>query len=445
MDFAEHNGKVSGPARRQPAPDGGTAEAPYVSDQLMAQFKAGVSQKRIAAILARHHLTVRRYIDGIRVYVLGTSPDGAAAAVATLNRLPEIEYAELDYIVHGELVPNDPVYNDPYYVYAPQLIGAETAWDTTTGSPSVVVAVVDSGVSLNHPELVGHTVSCGTDICDFVNNDSDPSDDQGHGTHVAGIITAAMNNNLGATGIAPGVKVMPVKVLSAANTGSWSTIAAGITYAVSHGAKIINLSLGGTTSAQTLYNAIMNAAAQGALVVAAAGNNGDSTPFYPAAYDQTMAVSMTDDHDVLYPLSNFGPTIDIAAPGFAIYNTYWTSANPDTYTCMTGTSMAAPHVSALAALLLSVRPDLTAANLRTIIQNTAVDLGTPGRDDYFGWGRINAAAAVAAALTYTPPTATPTATATVTNTPTPPRRRARRPRRARIRRRPPARRRPRSR
>ncbi len=173
--------------------------------------------------------------------------------MAALNRLPEVEYAELDAIVQGQIVPTDPEYQDAVNVYAPRIINAESPPGISRPAfPSVVVAVVDSGVSLSHPELSDHMLSCGPDICDFVNNDTIPADDQGHGTHVAGIITAAMNNGLGSTGIAPDVMVMPVKVLNASNAGTWSAIAAGIDYAVSHGADIINLSLGGTTTALTL-------------------------------------------------------------------------------------------------------------------------------------------------------------------------------------------------
>ena len=399
----------------------GLSQAPHVPDQIMARFLPATPESRISEILAAYGLTVRRYIGGIRVYVLGTPPDSAAAAVAALSALPEVEYAELDYIVQGQLHPTDPEYQDPVNVYAPYIINAESAWDIETGEASVVVAVLDTGASLSHPELSGRLLSCGQDICDFINNDTVPADDQGHGTHVAGIIVAAMNNGLGTTGIAPGVTVMPVKVLNNANppAGSWSGIAAGIDYAVAHGADIINLSLGGTTTSQTLLTAIQNAAAQGVFMVAAAGNNQSNANFYPAYYDETMAVAATDNYDQRWTLSNYGSWVDIAAPGFAVFSTYWTSDNPNNYTWMSGTSQAAPHVSALAALLLSNRPDLTAADLRALIQQYAADLGDPGRDDYFGWGHINAGASVAASSGWTPPTATPTPTPTATPTPTP--------------------------
>ncbi len=403
----------------------GDVDAPFVQDQLMVRFNADVTQGEIQRILTQNRLQVRWYIDGIRVYVVGVAPGRVERKVAALNRLPQVEYAERDYIVQGELTPTDPDYSNPALVYAPQIINAPAAWDVTTGSNSVIVAVLDTGISLSHPEFSGRIVACQDgasqpDICDFINNDSTPQDDHGHGTHVAGIVAAAMNNGLGTTGIAPGVRILPVKVLNNAKSGSWSQIASGINYAVSHGASIINMSLGGTTTSSTLLNAVRSAYANNVFMAVAAGNDGADYPFFPAYYPETMSVMATNNTDGRWSLSNFGSTLDIGAPGFAIWNTFWTSSNPDSYQTQSGTSMAAPHVAALAALIRTVRSGLAIEDVRAIIQQSAVDLGDPGWDVYYGWGRINAAAALQTSQTWVTftPTFTPTPTPTITNTPT---------------------------
>ena len=231
-------------------------------------------------------------------------------------------------------------------------------------------------------------------------------------------------------GIAPTVKIMPVKVLGADGLGNSLWTADGIYYAVDHGAKIINLSLGSTASASVMLNALRYAVQHGVLPVCAAGNNASSTPFYPAAYIECVAVTGTMQRDVWYSLSNYGSYVDISAPAEAIWSTYWTASNPADYWWKEGTSQAAPHVAGLAALLFSVNPNLGLADVRAIMGQSAVDLGAAGWDDHFGSGRINVGAAVALAQTWTSYTPTPTYTPTATKTNTPrrrPRRRGRRP------------------
>ena len=223
-------------------------------------------------------------------------------------------------------------------------------------------------------------------------------------------------------GIAPTVKIMPVKVLGSDGLGNSLWTSDGIYYAVNNGAKIINLSLGSTATSSAMLNALRYAVQRGVLPVCAVGNNGNSTPFYPAAYAECVAVSGTMQGDVWYSLSNYGSYVDISAPAEGIWSTYWTSANPADYWWKEGTSQAAPHVAGLAALLFSVNPALGLADVRAIMGQSAVELGVTdaGWDDHFGCGRINVGAAVALAQTWTPytPTPAPTATATPTNTAT---------------------------
>ena len=416
VSFAEAAARATGSLCDTPT--GQPVEARYVTGQALVGFATGVTPGQAAALLAEYGVEIQQTIAE-DTYLVAAAEDALAGLLDTLSSRRDVRYAERNGIACAGLTPTDPDYNNPYLVYAPQLIGAPAAWDITTGSPAVIVAIVDTGASLTHPEFAGRILPG----WDFVNNDSDPSDDQGHGTHVTGIIGAAMNNGQGTVGIAPNVSLLPVKVLSAAKSGTWANVSLGIRYAADHGAKVINLSLGGTTPSTALQDAIRYAGGKGALVVAAAGNSSSSAPFYPAYYEEAVAVSATDEYDEYWSISNYGDWVDVSAPGSSIWNTYWTTADPNTYSFMSGTSMAAPHVAGLAALIWSANASLTPAQVRAILQETAIDKGAPGFDPYYGWGRINAAAAVQAAsgtgsTPTTPPTATPTKTATATTPPT---------------------------
>jgi thermitase len=253
-------------------------DKPHKDDEIIVALKPAASRRAIQELAARYEARIRRQNRALGTYLLRLDRGTAEDVLPLLLNEPQVEWAELNFWVSGELTPLDPDYADPSKVYAPQRIRAPEGWDVTTGSPAVVVAVVDSGISLTHPEFAGRLLPG----YDFVNEDNDPTDDHGHGTHVAGILAAAMNNGLGSTGIAPGVSLLPVKVLNASNFGTWADIADGITYAADRGAQIINLSLGGPVYSQALANAIAYAAGRGAIIVTAAGNAFNSNPFYPA-------------------------------------------------------------------------------------------------------------------------------------------------------------------
>ena len=392
----------------------------FVADEIIVRF-APTDQQTRATLMAQYGLQTMRYLAGLDTYVLRTQPGAVMQLVDELGGRAEVTYAEPNYLAQAALTPTDPDYSLPDRVYAPQLIGAEAAWDITTGSTEVVIAVADSGIELSHPEFSGRLLPG----YDFVNEDSDPSDDSGHGTHAAGVIAAAMNNGQGTTGLAPGALILPVKVLNASNLADWADVAAGIVFAADQGADIINLSLGGYAGSQLLLDAVRYAAGHGVTLVAAAGNLGLELPYYPAAYDETIAVMATTRSDERFILSNYGGFVDIGAPGVEIWSTLWSAGTPGGYGFASGTSASTPHVSGLAGLLLAQRPDLQPAAVRAIIEQTAVDLGAPGRDPFFGAGRINASAAMTAAVNWTPlpdtptPASTSTPTATVTPTPTP--------------------------
>ncbi len=305
-----------------------------------------------------------------------------------------ITFAEADIVLSGTYSPNDPDFGNPDRSYAPQLLDVETAWDYTTGASDVVVAVLDTGLALVHPEFAGRIV----DGYDFINDDAEPSDDHGHGTHAAGIIAAAADNGQGTAGICPNCSIMPIKVLDQSNIGNWSGVAQGVLYAVDHGADVINLSLGADRKSRTVTSAIEYAQENDVLVVAAAGNHGRDDLFYPAATDGVLGVGATDEKDARWALSNYGSYIDLVAPGHIIYSTYHDLDNVyGGYAFMSGTSMASPQVAGTAGLILSRNPALHADEVAVLLTGTALDLGDTDWDPKFGYGRVSAGQALIAA------------------------------------------------
>ena len=282
--------------------------------------------------------------------------------------------------------------NDPYRSrqWALNSVSYESAWPISNGA-GVTVAVIDTGVLGNHEDLIGSVVP-GTDYASDAAT-YDPArtgevDPGGHGTHVAGIIAAHPNNGLGIAGAAPGVKIMPIRVLDATGSGSSSDVANGIIYAADHGARLINLSLGGGQS-DGMRAAMQYALSKQVLTFAAAGNaflDGNS-PVYPAAYPEAVAVGAVDDtlHHAYF--SNTGSYVDVVAPGQGIWSLWGQGTHQ--YADMDGTSMATPYATAAAALVLGENSKLTAGELKSVLQTTATDLGTPGRDDVYGYGLVN--------------------------------------------------------
>ncbi len=320
-------------------------------------------------------------------------------ALKQIRKEKGVVSAERNAYAYAFAVPNDP-YLSPYQWHMTR-IGMENAWDTATGN-GVIVAIVDSGVRQTLEDFAGTSFMAGYD---FINNDSNPTDDQGHGSHVAGTVAQTTNNALGCVGVAFDCTIMPVKVLNSSGSGSYTAITDGIYYAVDNGADIINLSLGGSSSLTVLENAINYAWNNGVVVICAAGNDNSSSPFYPAAYTNSISVSATSYDDDKSSFSNYGSTIDIAAPGGeyedlngdgyddGILQNTFDGAN-EGYYFYYGTSMASPHVAGVAALVKSVNPGLTNAQIRNILETTAENIGS---STYFGNGLVDAYAAVQAA------------------------------------------------
>lgn len=339
-----------------------------------------------------------------RVYRLHLSVGSdVETAVTALNADPAVAYAEPDYLAHAAFEPDDPLFAEQWGLAR---ISAPAAWDVNQGSPAVSIAVIDTGVALSHPELVGKLWQNPGEIggngldddgngkvddvygWDWVNGDNGPEDDIGHGTHVAGIIAAATDNGEGIAGVCPDCRIMALKVLDASGSGSYSDIASGIYYAADKGARVINLSLGGYADSQLLRDAVAYAA-EVAVVVAAAGNDNQQEPFYPAAYDEyVIAVAATDNTDVKTDFSNYGTWVDISAPGVSILSTMGT----DNYVAWSGSSMAAPFVSGVAGLIRSQNPGWSAGAVRGQLLHTAepIDGFNTGYEGKLGSGRLNA-------------------------------------------------------
>jgi type VII secretion-associated serine protease mycosin len=325
------------------------------------------------------HLRVVRY--------QGAAPAATYSAAGTGH---DVVSSEHDSVVRV-LGATDPMRSAQW---ALDKVSFEAAWGTTNGH-GVTVAVVDTGVREDHEDL-GATVLPGIDYVHSGGNGWD--DGNGHGTHVAGIIAAMASNGRGIAGGAPGVKILPVRVLDENGSGFSSNVAAGIIWATDHGARVINLSLGGTTPSDGTRAAIQYANSKGAIVLAAAGNGAQSgnQPLYPGAFPETVAVAAVDQNLNRAPFSNYGSYVDIAAPGVSIRSTF--NQSRTSYADMSGTSMATPYASAAAALVVAANPKLTANGVRNALQHTAIDLGAPGADVSYGSGLINPKAAVLSAL-----------------------------------------------
>jgi len=396
-------------------------DAPHVPGRIVIQFKEGINLASMAQLHARQNAVVEKEIRQLKVQVVRVPEPNLAAAIAAYRADPRVEYAEPDYIAQVAYEPNDPSYSNGTQ-WGPQKIEAPLAWDYSRGSPDVVVSIVDWGVDLQHPDLATNLWTNPDEIAnngvdddrngyiddvygwDFANDDNDPQDDYGHGTHCAGIAAAATDNGVGIAGVGFNSRIMAVKV-GDGTTGlaAYSDIAYGIMYAADNGAKVISLSLGGYAYSSFLEAAVNHAWNAGCVLVGAVGNNNVSDPFYPAAYNNVIGVSATDQNDVRASWSNYGSHVAVAAPGVSIYSTYWNKGS--TYARMSGTSMAAPHVAGLAALLFAQDGTRSNADVRSLIEESADDLGNPGWDQYYGYGRINAFRALGTVSTVVEPAA----------------------------------------
>jgi thermitase len=382
------------------------AAAPAASS-VIVKFRAATGTAQAESLAAQAGLgqrisSVRRL--GAGVYATAGDP---AAAAAALERSPLVAYAEPNLILSTQAVPNDPLFPQLYGLTNTGQTGgtpdadidAPEGWDAAglgafPASGGVKVGIVDTGIQSSHPDLAGKVVDCArsqgaTPLLSGTIQEGTCADDNGHGTHVAGTITANANNGIGVTGVSFNSPLAICKALSGPlGMGSTADVANCITWTHDKGAQVISMSLGGGAST-TLRNAVdyawQNGGAGGSVLIAAAGNDGDATLNYPAAYPNVVSVAATDNRDQRASFSNANADVEIAAPGVNILSTW----NNGAYNTISGTSMATPHVSGVAALIRSRYPASTAAQIVAKLDGAVDDLGAAGRDPSYGFGRVN--------------------------------------------------------
>src|SRR5437667_2425985 len=381
-----------------------------VPGRLLVKPRTGINESDLQHLLAAHGAQQHAAIEQIDVRLINVPEAARDHVLEALQHNPNIEFAELDGIVRPELVPNDVYYLNEWHLAK---IQAPKVWEITTGNPAVTIAILDTGVDGTHPDLAANIVPG----WNFYDNNADTSDVYGHGTAVAGQAAAIGNNGIGVAGLVWGCKIMPVRISDANGSAMFSTMVSGLIWAVDHGARVANISYIASTSS-SVTSAAPYFQSKGGVVAVAAGNYAtfDSSPDNP----YVLTVSATSTDDSVWSSSNTGNNVDLAAPGVAIY----TTGKGGGYVVGTGTSASAPIVAAVAAMVLSVNSSLTGIQVQDILKQSADDLGAPGWDPSYGWGRVNAYKAVLAvtggvSADATPPTATitsPSAGSTVAGT-----------------------------
>lgn len=365
-----------------PKPPSQAQEGDFVPDELLIKFKPGLNENAKEGIRKAFGLDRVDEISQIGVERIKVPEKVRDKVIEALKHNPNIEFIELNNIVNAQLIPNDLYFPDLWALnekYGPKLRAAE-AWDISTGSTNIPVAVLDTGVNINHEDLSTNIFG------------SPAIDDHGHGTFVSGIVAPVTNNSVGVSGLCWKCKIFSYKVLSSTGSGSDAGVAAAIIHAVDSGAQVINLSLGSQATTQTLANAVDYAWSKGVVVVAAAGNDGNTNKFYPAAYSNVIATGSTDSSDNKSNTSSYGDWVDVFAPGANVSSTRMTGG----YGSGSGTSYASPFVAGLAGLILSYKPKLTNQQVVDLILNNTDLLEFPNIGTV---KRINAKKALDAAST----------------------------------------------
>lgn len=356
----------------------------WVPGRLLVQPRPGLSDQELDKILKPHGGKSVGRIAGINVHIVQLPPTASETAVAALlAKNPHLKFAEPDRVAAPGATANDPYFASEWHLAK---IGAPTAWDNSSGS-GVVIAILDTGVNGNHPDLAGKTVA-GWNV---YGNNADTSDVHGHGTAVAGAAAAASNNGIGVASVAGGAWIMPVRIADANAYAYWSTVAQGLTWSADHGARVANISYVGVSGSATVQSAAQYLRGKGGLVVVCAGNDGLQQSIAPS--DTMITVAATDGNDVKTSWSSYGNFVDLAAPGLNI----WTTTLSGGYQQWWGTSLSSPIVAATAGLMLAANPAIGPVDTEKLLFASAKDLGTAGWDMYYGYGRVDAAAAVLAA------------------------------------------------
>ncbi len=423
-----------------PSSSPSAAPAAFKPGRVIVKFRPGVSAQGQTLVAADHAIDKVKEIGRTGAQLFRAEPGQELEVIQRLKASPLVEYAELEYLLRAHRTPTDEFYASSQADLG--VINMPTAWDLTVGSSSITVAVIDTGLFREHPDVdtqwisisgatpaergVFSSSSNGCAIPAFPDDDAWTTGGFTHGTHVSGTIGAEStidgDSAIGIAGIAPGVRILPVKVLDCFGEGSFPDLVEGIDFAVSKGAKVINMSLGGNVGSCPLSTqAAINAAhLAGVLLVASAGNRSGIDPApnpdplsFPASCAHVISVGATNNSDAIASFSYHNSLVDLSAPGVGTTSTTRTALGNPAYTPASGTSMAAPHAAGCAALIFSINPGLTPDGVETILQQTARDIGPNGpggpadgqnvRNDYYGYGRINCGAAVQAAAALLPP------------------------------------------
>jgi len=377
-------------------PTGYASGKPNDSDRILVKLRAGTPPAAAADLHRQIGTRLVGSVPRLGVDVVSASAADLPSRLSAYLRDPRVEYAEPDYRAEAYVIsaqtavtPNDPSFSQQWGMTK---VEAPGAWGVTTGTSGVKIAILDTGIDQDHEDLASKIV----DNQNFTGSSSF-DDLYGHGTHVAGIAAAITNNATGVAGMGWSSSLMNVKVLDDSGSGYYSWIANGIIWAADHGAKVINMSLGGRSASKTLENAVNYAWSKGVVLVAAAGNNGSSARSYPAYYQNCIAVAATDSNDKKASWSNYGSWVDVAAPGVNIFSTLTNHpsvlSSSAGYGYLSGTSMATPHVAGLAALVWATPYGTSNSSVRARIEKNADKIS--GTGSYWAYGRINAYRAVA--------------------------------------------------
>jgi serine protease len=382
--------KLKGNSENRPA---------YVEDEIIVVFQESV-RGAIDTTLTRELGLIKkeqkRHSGRFCLYKKGKFEGDIDAVIKRIKTIPGVSSVERNGIAYAMSVPNDPYYQ---YQWNMTRLGLENVWGYCEGA-GATVAIIDTGVKQTISDFGSTNFVSGYD---FVNNDNDPDDDNGHGTFLAGIVAQSTNNGIGVAGIAYQSSIMPVKVLDANGSGSYSNIANGIFWATDNGADVINLSLGGSYNSPILEAAVNYAWNNGVLITCSVSSSGSI--FYPAAYTNTIGVNATNYSNNLASYASACSYVDIAAPGGdfgdsngdGIQDMILQQDFNGSFTLLLGNSFASAHVAGVVAIMKSVNPALTAGQIRLKLFSSAIDLGTAGFDNEFGWGLVNAEAAMQSA------------------------------------------------
>jgi serine protease len=380
-EVAAPTAPAAAPERRGPGPEVGPGS-------VLVTRSRGVAAASLGRSLSARGLRLRKPVDEAGVAVVDTGGRSVAEVVAELADDPTVADVSPNYVRRASQLPTDPLYSSNQRTYT-TTVRLPAAWDRSTGSRKVQIAVLDTGVDRDHPDLQGKLLLPGFNT---VNPGASVEDDHGHGTFVSGIAAGRTNNGLGVAGVAWLSRVMPIKVLGANGSGTDADVVEGIQWAVSHGADVINLSLGGEGRSAAIDQWVKYAVDHNVVVVAAAGNDGVDTPNYPAASPGAISVGATDPGGQLAHFSNWGDWLDLVAPGMDIVST----ARGNGYAIGDGTSFAAPLTAGVAAMVRARWPSMAARDVAARLIDSTKDVAGQGRDPWTGRGLLDAAAAVGA-------------------------------------------------